>query len=68
LTPVDFSEILCFRGCPGFARDRRPDEQAEVVGTLVNPSCKKTIANVFAKAKNMIASAFSVPTFSMVVA
>jgi len=29
---------------------------------------KKTIANIFAKAKNAIASAFSVPTFSMVVA
>jgi len=68
LTSGDFSGILRVWGCPGFARDRRPDEQAEVVGILVNPSCKKTIANVFAKAKNMIASAFSVPTFSMVVA
>jgi hypothetical protein len=28
----------------------------------------KTIANIFAKAKNMIASAFSVPAFSPVVA
>ena len=60
--------MIRFWGCPGFARDRRPDEQAEVAKILVNPLCRMTIANVFAKAKNMIASAFSVPTFSMVVA